>query len=243
MKEVDYQKLSEQYASFLVAVGGVSITVLALVLSLGDSPRQDWTEYLVAALLVATVSCFIGAQMMAETSASIIYYRGMERVPKPISDTPTGERLFLLASTNIFISVLLVAFASMLLPSMSGKVTPNNFKLVTISIFGLVLIGALIWLILAARYRIPVTDGRYIVVFVIRTGVWWGLFLSFLSYVWLLGVVFISITFFSAASLIYFAWTFKDGDKANSEDILFFSTSVLLSYISLATVGIKAIFP
>src|SRR5712692_3161581 len=62
--KVRYQKLSEQYANFLVAVGGVSITVLALVLSLGSassgsSPAERYSRaFLVVALLTATVSCF-----------------------------------------------------------------------------------------------------------------------------------------------------------------------------------------
>jgi len=57
---VDYQKLSERYANFLVAVGGVSITVLAVVLSLGESDssgsKSASRAFLVAALLAATVA-------------------------------------------------------------------------------------------------------------------------------------------------------------------------------------------
>ena len=76
MEAVDYLKLSEQYATFLVAVGGVSITVLALVLSWGSDPVEPPAEigsrsFLVAALIVATIACFIGAHMMAETAAFI----------------------------------------------------------------------------------------------------------------------------------------------------------------------------
>jgi len=242
MKEVDYQKLSEQYASFLVAVGGVSITVLTLVLSLGQSSRPDLTEYLVATLLVATVSCFIGAQMMAETSASIIYHKKMESEGTSIKDPPLGERLFLLASTNIFISVLLVAFASMLLPAASGKVNPTNIKPVAVLIFALVLAGALCWLILAYKYRMPPPGGMRVIWPALVLGAGWCVFLIFLPYVWLLRSVFISITLFSAASLVYFAWTFKKGGKANDEDICFFSTAVLLSYISLTVASIKAMW-
>lgn len=68
MEHVDYQKLSEQYASFLVAVGGVSITVLTLVLSLSPNPKDpppaegDSRSFLVVALILAALSCFIGAQ-------------------------------------------------------------------------------------------------------------------------------------------------------------------------------------
>jgi hypothetical protein len=41
MDYVDYQKLAEQYASFLVAVGGISITVLAIVLTLRPE-EESW---------------------------------------------------------------------------------------------------------------------------------------------------------------------------------------------------------
>ncbi len=84
--EVDYLKLSEQYASFLVAAGGVSITVLTLVLSFGSESAngKDLRTFLAAALVVAIISCFTGAHMMAET-ASFISYK-----PKPL---PSDECL------------------------------------------------------------------------------------------------------------------------------------------------------
>ncbi|HEY9403032.1 MAG TPA: hypothetical protein VIQ24_10080 [Pyrinomonadaceae bacterium] len=242
MKQVDYQKLSEQYASFLVAVGGVSITVLALVLSLGKSERSDLTEYLVVALLVATVSCFIGSQMMAETSASIIYYRGMKRGEKPINDTPSGERLFLIASINIFISVLLVAFASMLLPTVSGMAHLVKIKPVAILIFSLVFIGALIWLILAAIYRMRPPKRRCAIFLIVAGTALVGFLIWLPSYLWLLRVVFTLITLFSAASLVYFAWTFKDAGRANKYDICFFTAAVMFSYASLVVVSFKAMW-
>src|SRR2546429_2684192 len=98
--EVDYLKLSEQYASFLIAAGGVSITVLTLVLTLGtettETRERELRTFLAAALVVATISCFTGAHMLSETASFISYSKGTQT---PLS----GERLFLLASINIYI--------------------------------------------------------------------------------------------------------------------------------------------
>src|SRR5205085_3478511 len=122
MKDVDYAKLSEQYGGFLVAVGGVSITVLAVVLGLGSKTElaeggKTAQVFLVAALITATVSCFIGAHMMAETAA--FFTKNGDEQPKKYK-IPLGRRLFVLATTNIFIAITLVLFSIVLLPTATG---------------------------------------------------------------------------------------------------------------------------
>src|SRR5712692_10049124 len=127
MEEVDYAKLSGQYASFLVAVGGVSITVLTLVLSFNRSPNTSaptLTEknarmFLVAALIAATVSCFVGAHMMAETAA---FFTHCGKKSPEKAEIRLGKRLFVLASSNIFIAITLVLFSIVLLPAATGEV-------------------------------------------------------------------------------------------------------------------------
>lgn len=108
-----------------MAVGGVSITVLTLVLSFDpyhfdpyQKPDPDISEaliktgksalmFLVAALIVATVSGFVGAHMMAETAA---FFTDFEK-KKDETKRPLGQRLFVLATTNIFIAIALVLFS------------------------------------------------------------------------------------------------------------------------------------
>jgi|GEM_PF-3193824 len=239
--ESDYLKLSEQYASFLVAVGGVSITVLALVLSLGSASvkegsgsalaERDSRAFLVAALVVATVSCFIGAQMMAETAAFINYSKG----------ALSGERLFLLASANIFIAIILVLFAVMLLLTTSGKVDAAIIKPLAISVFGFVVIGALIWMVLAAKSRMPAPSGWRAIVPPAGISVLWGLFIYFykMSKKHLLSALFIPIVVLTVLLLLYFAWTFNDGGKVHDLDMCFFSLAITFSYVSLAVAGIR----
>jgi hypothetical protein len=165
MKKVDFAKLSEQYASFLVAAGGVSITVLTLVLTLGAErarpetlslhqmileqakPLAYWRTFLAEALMVATACCFIGAHMMAETAAYFTYSK------ENSLDRPLGERLFLLASTNIFNAVVLLLFALLLLPPMAAGVDADSVRRLSLFIFAAVAVAALIWMCLAIERR------------------------------------------------------------------------------------------
>lgn len=163
MKKVDFAKLSEQYAGFLVAAGGVSITVLTLVLTLVSSeqdavnPHQMILEqarplvylrtFVAEALMVATACCFIGAHMMAETAAYFTYSK------ENSLDRPLGERLFLLASTNIFNAVGLLLFALILLPHLSAGVDADRVMPISLSIFVAVAVAALIWMCLAIERR------------------------------------------------------------------------------------------
>jgi hypothetical protein len=88
--QVDYLKLSELYASFLAALGGVSITVLTLGLALSE--KLVLSRFGVAALFVATISCFTGAHLMAETVAFISGSKSELR------NLLVGARLSLIAS-------------------------------------------------------------------------------------------------------------------------------------------------
>lgn len=149
MENVDYLKLSEQYAGFLVAIGGVGITVLALVLSFGSElstpTKVTARSFLVVALVVATITCFIGAHMMAETAAFTQFYKN-ER-------TDTGTRLFLLASTNIFVAAIFLLFSLILLPQSSGRIHVASFAPISITIFLMIIGAAIYWMILGVNYR------------------------------------------------------------------------------------------
>jgi hypothetical protein len=262
METVDYLKLSEQYASFLVAVGGVSITVLTLVLSLGSDicppTKVNTRSFLVAALVVATVACFIGAHMMAETAAFIQFHQNA--IPRVLS----GDRLFLLASTNIFIAIILVLFALMLLPISSRRVHVASMAPFSGSVFLVIVIAAIYWMILAGYYRMPVHQSGWAIWVSIIIGFLWGsLFYFFIKskgylrwirskkYLrWtgtmkgLLWLTFTPSALATAVSLVWVAWIFKEGDtirlhQARIQDIWFFSLAITHSYAPLVVVGIK----
>lgn len=261
MKEMDFAKLSEQYASFLVAFGGVSITVLALVLSLDSLSSKltqgDLGSFLILALIVATICCFIGAHMMAETAAYIS--RVKEKLMKANSEhketlpagTSLGERLFLLATINIFIAISLVLFALMLLPSASTLPNAANIKWISFVVFLLVMAGALIWMILAANHRIDVDGSGCTVLKALGLGLVWGCILCLGFFLihkqLLLWLTFIPITIITVGLLLYFACSLKDSDKAssrkvNNRDIFVFASAVIVSYISIVIASIRTMF-
>lgn len=245
MENVDYQKLSEQYASFLVAIGGVSITVLTLVLSLNqDSKAPELTEagprsFLVAALVVAVVSCFIGAHMMAETAAFINKSKNKDN----------ADRLFLVASSNIFISIVLVLFALMLLPLVFSKVHLASIKPICIGLFFLIVAGAIYWAVLAGTYRMRVKGSKRAIIIAAFCGSisFVALLAIPLSNNWLLWLAFAPSALVTAVSLAWFAWIFKDGTvdslrEARIKEIRFFSISIIVSYASLLAAGFKTMF-
>jgi hypothetical protein len=246
MKKVDYAKLSEQYASFLVAAGGVSITVLTLVLGLSSPPTTITEEnarlFLVASLTAATVSCFIGAHMMAETAAFFTH-------PKPTDKTlpdniPLGRRLFVLASSNIFIAISLVLFSIVLLPTATGKVElAASLKLISHVIFLGVLLGALFWMAFAAIDRMDVgAKGWYAIAVALAIGLVTGILYCKSKELWP-QVIFIFIVGFTAVSLIYFAFIFKGGKactrKAGIIELGVFSSAITISYASLVVTHFK----
>lgn len=220
--EVDYSKLSEQYGNFLIAMGGVSITILTVILTFSSKKKNI---FLVAALIVSTISCFTGAHMMAETAAFVSKYK----------DISSGERLFLLASTNIFIAVVLVIFALMLLPIISLKVDVPSIKPISFSVFVFVIIAVLNSVVLS-YYRMPAPEGW----FPIETAFAVGLALTVMLFILLererlrkktlLWLSFISISFFTLVLFGWFGWTFPytldNGGKVWNEDIYLFSLAI-----------------
>jgi len=227
--EVDYLRLSEQYANFLIAIGGVSITVLALVLSSKTKPTN---VFLVASLVVATISCFTGAHMMAETAAFIASH--------PNKVIGLGQRLFLLASINIFIAVVLVIFALMLLPMvLMEKNKAAEIKLISISVFAFVIIAVLNSVILSV-YRMPAPCKWYPIGLPFAESIFWGVILfsksKELSEKVLLGWSFIPVIVFTLISLLRFAWTLNDGGYVDNTDICLFSLAITSTCASLFVV-------
>lgn len=275
MREVDYVKLSEQYGGFLIAIGGVSITVLSIVSTLGsidDSKKQaaelalliNRSSFLSAALIVSTVCCFIGAHMMAETAAFLTHFKDkLSKSSKgdvgrwePSEAITFGTRLFLIASTTIFIAVILVLFSIVLLPAVSRGNT-NSSPIYSI-IFISVGLGTLIWMVLASRFRMPVAKSWLALLIAIAVGGAWLIFLSQQSLTngRLLVLTFLPIVTATVLSFINFAWIFRDSNKAYKRyrrksgykrrtpeisfyDVCFFSSAVTVSYVSLVVAGMK----
>jgi hypothetical protein len=241
MEHVDYQKLAEQYASFLVAIGGVSITVLALVLNLNanqgesdESTEGDPRSFLVTALVVAALSCFVGAQMMAETAA--FTYQSKKADP-----------LFLLASTNIFVAIVLVFFALIFFPLTSRKVHLASIKPISI-LFFLIVAGALYWAILAGLYRMLVPGRELAIGLAVVAGLAWAGIFSRLSMTkskrWFLWATFTPSALLTVGSLLWFTWIYSNGNAeklktAGIQEVVFFGISIALSYASLLVAGIK----
>lgn len=154
----DFRKLAGQYANFFTALGGVCITVLTLILALERVPnRADLHSVLVASLIVATVVSFIGAHLMAETAASIRQpVTSVETSPPPsVNESPAqeketpqwvGGRLFLLASINIYLGVILTSFSLLLLPAAYDKLNAREITLITLTVFLVVVVSAYYWM-------------------------------------------------------------------------------------------------
>ena len=304
MNEVDYLKLCEQYVTFLVASAGVSITVLTLVLTFGfksetqdESAKEDDKSaekpdksaekevdlrlFLVAALIVLTVYCFTGAQMMTETAGFFSHLKELSAKEKPREATSGnlappreksleeqqleeqqrqkklreeqgmafGKRLFLLASTNIFITVILLLFSLMLLPTASKKVEPTSIRSISVWIFWVVVACAFGWMCLAVKYRMHAEGSnldtiiRLTFIFGVVVG---SVFCCIKSIKCLLLWTFIPIGCFSAFLLFYFAWIFSDASKPKAsiiEVLVLFILPITFSYVSLGITGVKMMFP
>lgn len=133
---IDNIELAKSYGGFMAALGGVSITVLTLVLTLKkeiSNPRLFL--FLTASLTVATLVCFIGAQGMAETSS----------IP---ADQPAGaRRLYMVASVNIYTAAGLFTFALMLLPRVYDEDMPDGLKGIGFWSFVGIEVGAFAWMV------------------------------------------------------------------------------------------------
>jgi hypothetical protein len=231
--ETDYLTLSRQYATFLTAAAGVSSTVLALVLSFQLNPKP----VLVAALIVATVSCFAGVLMMAETAAFIQESKGVS----------SGKRLFLLASINIYIGIMLLIFALMLLPVASGKVATKDIKLITGSILLVTIIGELSWMYRSAVSRMPVPAQykRFPVIVTLTTSAIGSVILhclvsnNHIPPTRLLQIPFVLILVFTLITLLHFLRTFEDGNRVNNLDVWLFCSAITSSCASLGVLAIN----
>lgn len=133
---IDNIELAKSYGGFMVALGGVSITVLTLVLTLKkeiSNPRLFL--FLTAALIVATIVCFVGAQGMAETSAI------------PATVARGARRLYMVASVNVFIAAALFTFSLMLLPRVYDDDMPDGLKGIGFWAFFGLQVGAFAWMV------------------------------------------------------------------------------------------------
>ncbi len=144
----DYIKLSEQYASFLSALGGITVTVLTIVLAIKKTSKPKLFSALVSALVVATLACFVGAHLMAQTAAltkkkkPVVQAAAAARQPQSAEQPgdkqqqpdggsaedrkPMVSRHFIYASVNVYFALMLVAFSLMLLPETYIKVNEKQ---------------------------------------------------------------------------------------------------------------------
>lgn len=244
MGEVDFAKLSEQYAGFLVAAGGVSITVLTLVLGLSfeskNPPAKEKSArlFLVTALIVATVSCFVGAHMLAETAA---FFAELNGEMESSAGSPLGRRMFVLATAHIFISVALILFAILLLPTATGRIDlAAGIDAISQVAFPAILIAALGWMILAARDRSPVGESSWWVIAVAILIGLSGIFSCYLPAESLAQGIFTFIVAFTAISLLYFAYIFKTGQVLPPGlELGAFISAITLSYAGLGVAYFK----
>lgn len=226
--EIDYQKLSELYASFLAALGGVSITVLTLVLTLYPKPiAGNLSRFWVAALFVATISCFTGAHLMAETVAFI------SKSDKRL----TGVRLSLLASINIYVAVMLLIFTVVLL-------TAEHVKWISLLVFPLVLFITLSWMYRTAISRFDPVDPQaktaalWAIIIGLLVGILMGIWAaSRLSEEWFLFASFVLPVVSTAFSFCYFAWVFKSDEQDGNLNVWLYSFAIALPCISLFGAG------
>jgi len=225
-------KLSELYANFLAALGGVSITVLTLVLTLNPKPAEGTlSRFWVAALFLATISCFIGAHLMAEAAA----------FTSKSKESRVGLRLSLLASINIYVAAMLIIFTIVLL-------TAEHIKLVSVLIFLFVLTVTLSWMCYTATSRFEPEDSeaKKATLWAIGIGVVLGILMFwaasrlfeeyFLLASFLMPLISIAFSFF------YFVWILKCGNEGQKLNVWFYSFAIALPCISLFGTGVGLVF-
>jgi len=229
--QVDFLTLTKQYGGFLAALGGVTITVLTLVLSLDrEKVRSNSHKFLVAALIVATLTSFTGAHLMAETAASI----------SKAKEEKSGARLFLLASINIYLSTILTIFVLMLLPVDYNIQNAEVVTAISASVFLCVICSALRWMYLTATSRIPPYNCCRTIRGVSIISVIWLLSLCILPSIFkiindqvLLFISLFPIVGFTGFSLFRFTTPFSKDSEAKPFDISFFCVSITFSCASL----------
>jgi hypothetical protein len=225
--QLDYLKLSELYASFLAALGGVSITILTLVLTL--YPKRvvgNLSRFWVAALFVATISCFTGAHLMAETVAFI----------SGSNNLLIGTHLSLLASVNIYVAAMLLIYAVVLL-------TAEYVRWISALAFLFVFLITLSWMYVTATTRFDPPDdlhakgaaGWAIAIGGIIAIVMCAWALSRLSENWFLFASFLLPVCSAAFSFFYFVRIFRSQDRELS--VWLYSFAIALPCMSLFGAG------
>jgi hypothetical protein len=199
--------------------------------------------FVVAALVVATVSSFIGAHMMAETAAFISHSKQATGTGWRTGEE-SGERLFLLATFNIFLAIMLILFALMLLPKASGKVQSGSLALISSGVFGAMVIGAFVWMFFAIKYRAGMPQSELATLLTVGAAALWTIFLLQFDSKPLLFLTFVPITMFAVGSLIYFAVIFRTGEqlrlrRACIPDLWCFRSGICICYGSLIAAGIR----
>lgn len=252
---MDYGKLAEQYGGFLVAIGGVSITVLTLVLSiwhLKRSPEENDTvstassnrPALITSLIIATFCCFVGAHLMAETSAFISSITQGTALKANV-----GARQFLLASINIFIGVTVVMFAVMLLATEYRKEDESSPGIRTMSmlVFCAVVGSVLWWMFFTIVARMPVSNEiwlSYVAVALVAFvgGLLVGL-ATLLKRSWTLTGTFFLIVGFTFFSLIYFSLSLRQFSLGlHRLDFAFFVAAITSTCIALMSSAYRLVY-
>nr|VFJ51134.1 MAG: hypothetical protein BECKDK2373B_GA0170837_103215 [Candidatus Kentron sp. DK] len=136
----NYQKLSSGYRQWLTAIGGVKTAVLTLTVLIltregavvaGTDSEQYAT--LLSALFVGIFTCFIGSLLMGEAEA----VRGEKE----------AFHLFMIASVNIHVAIILFFFSTMLLATIhSSLLGGKNIPVVIFSLFSFIGLASLVWM-------------------------------------------------------------------------------------------------
>jgi hypothetical protein len=243
---IAYEKLAEQYGSFLVAIGGVSITALALVMTLWHVEKVEDKETMhnrsavIKALIVATFCSFVGAHLLAETAAFIAggaeaKYQG------------GGARQFLLASVNIFVAVPVVMFAiTVLATEFRKKQELVGLRLLSSGVFTAVVFCVLWWMIVSIFFRMSPRAmppqikfgliGLVLAVATLSLVLYRSLRNRVESMAFLLNITFALITLFSIASLIFCSRAlYSPGDDPGLMEAGFFVSTVTFTCLALST--------
>jgi hypothetical protein len=171
--------------------------------------------------------------MMAETAGFVRHAEGLR----------SGERLFLLASINVYVATLLLVFALTRLPAQSDKEGLGEILWVSRAVMLFIILGAIIWMWRSVVSRMPSTHGKIPVISALIAGSVVFALLHCLvlknriSPICLLHLSFLPILCFTGVSLGVFAGTFKDGDKVHSYDVWLFCLSVTYTCASLAVIA------
>nr|VFJ45537.1 MAG: hypothetical protein BECKFM1743A_GA0114220_100264 [Candidatus Kentron sp. FM]VFJ45632.1 MAG: hypothetical protein BECKFM1743C_GA0114222_100284 [Candidatus Kentron sp. FM]VFK06802.1 MAG: hypothetical protein BECKFM1743B_GA0114221_100253 [Candidatus Kentron sp. FM] len=165
----NYQKLSSGYRQWLTAIGAVNTAVLALtvlILTKGGITVAGSEQYatLISALFIGIFSCFIGSLLMGEAEA--------------VRGDKEAFHLFMIASVNIHVAVILFFLSTMLLATVHRNLLGgNNVPAVIFSMLFFIGLASLLWMgstISAAWKRIekpPVSGKKPFLLLTIGTAV------------------------------------------------------------------------